>query len=653
MSIQFGKYNFDGKPVDPKDVDEVRLVLAPYGPDGEGYICKDNLALLYRAFHTTKESRCEIQPHISPSGSVLTWDGRLDNREELSELLALGPFRDSTDLEIVAAAYESWNTNAFARLIGDWALSLWNPKDESLVLAKDFVGTRHLYYSIEEEQVTWCTVLDPLVLLANHSFKLEQEYIAGCISSLPAPHLTPYVGIHSVPPSCFVRLTRGACTISKYWDFDSARRVVYREDSEYEEHFRAVFAKSVGRRLRSDSPILAELSGGMDSSAIVCVADDIILQGRSEAPRLDTLSYYDDTEPNWNERPYFAKVEEKRGRAGFHVDVSSQQASVLQLPSVFATVTPNLSFRSTQISQQISTQMQSEASRVLLSGIGGDEVTGGVPTPLPELENLLARLRLRTLARQLKVWALNQRRPWLHLLLEAWGRFLPVNLAGLPQHMLPPEWVHNDFAKRNFAALTGYPSRIKFFGSLPSFQESISTLEALRRQLAYSDLSGPHTEKRYPYLDRDLLEFLFAIPREQLLRPGQRRSVMRRALKGIVPDEILNRKRKAFVTRSPIADIQSQSRLLTDMTGRMVSGTIGLVDADAFLRALQQVGRGDVVPIIPLMRTMSIEFWLRQLQNHGFLSPHLLEVSFSFHTNEAINTPRFVKNQLAGCAREH
>jgi asparagine synthetase B (glutamine-hydrolysing) len=81
MSVQFGKCNFDGKPADPQDLEEVRPALAPYGPDGEGYICKDNFAVLYRAFHTTKESRREIQPYVSESGVVLTWDGRLDNRK--------------------------------------------------------------------------------------------------------------------------------------------------------------------------------------------------------------------------------------------------------------------------------------------------------------------------------------------------------------------------------------------------------------------------------------------------------------------------------------------------------------------------------------------------------------------------------------------
>src|SRR5271155_4144009 len=78
MSVQFGKCNFDGKPVDPGDLDPVRPVLAPYGPDGEGYICRDNFGILFRAFHTNKESRRERQPRILAHGVVLTWDGRLD-----------------------------------------------------------------------------------------------------------------------------------------------------------------------------------------------------------------------------------------------------------------------------------------------------------------------------------------------------------------------------------------------------------------------------------------------------------------------------------------------------------------------------------------------------------------------------------------------
>jgi len=215
MSAQYGKCNFDGKPVDPEDVNEVRPVLAPYGPDGEGFICKDNIALLYRALQTTKESRREVQPHIAPSGAVLMWDGRLDNREELICELGRGITSESPDVEIVAAVYEVSGTRSLAKLIGDWALSVWDSAARTLILAKDFVGTRHLYYSIENDHVTWCSILDPLVISPRHPFKLDEEYVAGWLSFFPATHLTPYLGIHSVPPSSFVRLTRAKHEISK------------------------------------------------------------------------------------------------------------------------------------------------------------------------------------------------------------------------------------------------------------------------------------------------------------------------------------------------------------------------------------------------------------------------------------------------------
>jgi asparagine synthase (glutamine-hydrolysing) len=307
MSVQFGKLNFDGNPIDSDELTRVQHLLEPYGPDGEGSLSKDNVGILYRAFHTNAESRREQQPYRCLSGTVITWDGRLDNREDLIQQLDRRLWHAATDVEIVAAAYEHWNTDAFARLIGDWALSIWNPKDRSLTLAKDFAGARPLYYTVETDQLTWCTVLDPLVLCAGRTFPLEEEYIAGWLSLYPATNLTPYVGVHSVPPSCFVRITKGKQKVLKYWDFCPSRTIRYHTDGEYEEHFRAVFSESVRRRLRSDTPVLAELSGGMDSSSIVCVADRVLANGHAETPRLDTISFYDDSEPNWNERPYFTK----------------------------------------------------------------------------------------------------------------------------------------------------------------------------------------------------------------------------------------------------------------------------------------------------------------------------------------------------------
>ena len=247
-------------------------------------ISSDGVSILYRAFHTTKESRRETQPHISASGAVITWDGRLDNRAEFIHLLSDSLSIDSPDVSIVAAAYERWGTDCFAKLIGDWALSIWNPSERSLILAKDPIGTRHLYYSFDNDQVTWSTILDPLVCLREEpSSSTKNTSPAGSHFSRPPISRPTSESIRSRHPVSSVSSAERQ-TVSKYWDFDPGKKIRYRTDAEYEEHFRTVFAKAVQRRLRSDTPVLAELSGGMDSSSIVCMADTIIARGAAETP---------------------------------------------------------------------------------------------------------------------------------------------------------------------------------------------------------------------------------------------------------------------------------------------------------------------------------------------------------------------------------
>jgi asparagine synthase (glutamine-hydrolysing) len=282
MSVQFGKWCFDGMPTSLDVLESVDAVLAPYGPDSSNSYHKDGVNVLYRAFHTTKESRRETQPHVSPSGTVITWDGRLDNRAEFMHRFRNGLPMDCADVSIISAAYERWGTDCFPQIIGDWALSIWNPNERTLILAKDPIGTRHLYYSVGKDQVAWSTILDPLALFAGKTFELDEEYTAGSFAFFPAAHLTPYVGIDAVPPSCFVRMERGRRTIRKYWDFDPHQKIRYRTDAEYEEHFRTVLAEAIQRRLRSDAAVLAELSGGMDSSSIVCLADTLIARGAAD-----------------------------------------------------------------------------------------------------------------------------------------------------------------------------------------------------------------------------------------------------------------------------------------------------------------------------------------------------------------------------------
>jgi len=118
-----------------------------------------------------------------------------------------------------------------------------------LILAKDPIGVRHLYYALDENQVTWSTILDPLILFAAKTFSLCEEYIAGWFSLFPAVHLTPY-NRYSCRPAIFSSAnTKRNAHRKQYWDFDPDRRIRYKTDSEYEEHFRS----SSQKRLSADS----------------------------------------------------------------------------------------------------------------------------------------------------------------------------------------------------------------------------------------------------------------------------------------------------------------------------------------------------------------------------------------------------------------
>jgi asparagine synthase (glutamine-hydrolysing) len=544
------------------------------------------------------------------------WDGRLDNRQDLTRELGSERSLHDTDVDCAVAAFSKWGTGAFQRLRGDWTVTIWNAKERTLTLAKDPMGTRPLYYSLTSSGILWSNSLEWLVRQRETSLVLNLEYLAGWLSFFAAPEHTPYSTIHGVPPSSFVQVRPKTHTVRDYWEFPPAELLRYPHETEYEEHFRAMFANSVRRRLRSEKPLLAELSGGMDSSSIVCVADAVLAQERDLTPRLDTLSYYDDNEPNWDERPYFSLVEAKRGREGKHFELDAAQNLAPLFDSVTFAASPAELGRGTSRETLVSS-LQSQGYGAILSGVGGDEFTGGVPTPIPELADLLAAGQFRSLAGRLMAWSLSQRRPWMHVLWDTVRRFVPfVHTAGKAKR--PLSWLEPRFRKEFRSVLRGYEQPLRLRGPRPSFQENLSTVNVLRRQLAASHANPEkNLEKRYPYLDVDFLQFLFSVPREQLVQPGRRRFLMRRALVGIVPDEILNRKRKAYVVRAPRMAIAARWSDLQALTHNMIAESLGIVSSASFRRTLENVRDGKELAILPVQRMLQLECWLRNITGEG------------------------------------
>jgi asparagine synthase (glutamine-hydrolysing) len=614
MSAQAGVWNSDGRPIELQLLKDFSNSLKLQGPDGEFSYVEGSVALLYRPFHTTIESRRERQPHVSRKGFVVTWDGRLDNREDLIAELQGHLDVEPTDVDIVAAAFDRWETRCFGRMVGDWALSVWKPARRELVLACDFMAIRHIFYHVKNERVWWATDISPIVSLSGDTFRIDEDYVAGYFALYPEGHLTPYRSIREVPPGHFVRIRDGQTTVDRYWQFLTKSRIRYKTDGEYEDHFRHIYWQSLRRRLRSDSPILAELSGGLDSSSIVCVADEILAKEQGYTPRLDTLSYTDLTEPNGDDAVYRERVERTRGRRGVHIDVSSFGESDSFDYLDFVPLPGYLGVGRTMEARRYDAIL-SGGYRVVLSGVGGDEFLGGVPSPAAQLADLLVQLRLGALARQLMAWSLLKRQPWIQLMRDAVLTLLPATLA---QHWsedaeIEP-WLDKSFARRTRIAVRQLDVKEHFGLWLPTRRSCASAVQMIANKMSKRIASRIGVEEiRYPYLDQDLIEFVFSIPASQLLRPGERRSLMRRALVRTVPQEILSRRSKQVGARTPLRALQRNWHCLETAFQHPLISSLGFVNPGRFRERLLDARNGKEIHIARILKAISLEFWLRDV----------------------------------------
>jgi asparagine synthase (glutamine-hydrolysing) len=623
MSAQAGIWNFDGKPVGESFLDKLSSAIEQYGPDGGNTYINGSIGMTYRAFHTTPESRLERQPYTSPQGNVITWDGRLDNRDELIPQLWDELTADRTDVGLVAAAFELWGTDCFRRMIGDWAFSVWRPLERELLLACDYMSVKHIFYYPKKSRIWWSTDLTSLILLSGDKFHINDDYIAGYFANDPDAHLTPYCEIREVPPGHFVRIrSDGSISVHRHWSFSPKSRIRYKTDADYEEHFRHIFQQSVRRRLRTDSPILADLSGGLDSSSVVCMADDILANQGAQPPRLDTLSYCDQTEPQGDDWVYRQKVEERRGRVGYHVDASKvgSYPAPLAYPE-FIPLPGYLGF-GRELEAARAEIVRHGNYRVALSGIGGDEFMGGIPDPRPQLADLILQFKFVRLAKELMAWSMVKRKPWIQILLWSSTELLPLMVRQyLARDATTESWIDKGFARNTRLAIRQLDVREHFGLWLPTRRSLLAGVLLMSNRISKG--AAPNLsigEARYPYLDQTLIEFVLSIPANQLLRPGDRRSLMRRSLVGCVPPDILARRTKQVSVRTPVLALEKNWKEIETVLNSPLISRFGYIQDRTFSKALENLRNGKRVHLIRVQRTISLEFWLRDLLTRDLIN---------------------------------
>src|SRR5262249_2450955 len=159
-----------------------------------------------------------------------------------------------------------------------------------IVLASDFAGVRPLYYSVQPEGVLWSSRLQSLVDTTGIS-ELDEQYVREFLLLGGCPNRTPYKNIYSVPPAHALCISSGTTTVHRFWSLPIGDEVRYRTERQYEEHLRALFREAVAVRLQTEAPVLAELSGGLDSSSVVSMANHLLHNGEARATRLSGVSY--------------------------------------------------------------------------------------------------------------------------------------------------------------------------------------------------------------------------------------------------------------------------------------------------------------------------------------------------------------------------
>ncbi|WP_321423675.1 asparagine synthase-related protein [uncultured Methanobacterium sp.] len=271
MSGITGIFRRDGKDVDPADIKKMNDKIAHRGPDGSKVWCEGPVALGHQMLHTTHESLHETLPfEDEESGLIITADARIDNRNDLAPQLGIEDNEYVSDSYFILKAYEKWGENCPEKLLGDFAFVIWDKSKQQLFCARDHMGVKPFYYYLSDKIFYFSTEMKTIFL--NVKKILNKIKLSFFLMGYDDHKLTFYENVLRLFPAHFLNITNNSVKMNKYWELNPNSKIVYNSEDQYIKAFQEIFVSSVYCRMRSNFPIGFELSGGLDSSSVLCVA---------------------------------------------------------------------------------------------------------------------------------------------------------------------------------------------------------------------------------------------------------------------------------------------------------------------------------------------------------------------------------------------
>ena len=401
MSGIVGIWNLDGRAVDRETLVDMSATLAHRGLDGQYVWLSGPIGLACQLSRVTPEATEERQPHLNTSGNALVFDGRLDDRRDLvANLQATQPVSwSSPDPEVALAAYELFGDSFAERLTGDFALGLFDPDRQILIVARDAIGIRPLYYSQIAGSFLFASEIKALLAHPAVNPRPNDDALASVLfnGGRGLNGATCFEGIFRLAPGHVGMVTRARFTISRYWDFDLSRRMRLGSPQEYVEVFGDLFERAVARRMRSSHDVAISVSGGLDSSSILCMGETLRRRRPLQHPNLLGISYISPAGSPSDEKAFLVEIEQKYGidiekiPVSFDGPFEGSQAAVRHIEVPFLDEAWDTT-RSLQLSAS------QGGARLLLSGHWADEVL----CPQAYLVDLTRRFAFREINRHLQ-----------------------------------------------------------------------------------------------------------------------------------------------------------------------------------------------------------------------------------------------------------
>jgi asparagine synthase (glutamine-hydrolysing) len=321
-------FNTDGAPVDERLLVRMKSLLCSRGPDEQRVVilgAQRNLSLVHAAFHTTEESQQEHQPCTMEGSAWLTGHIRIDGREQLSRALRahnLGQVA-STDAQMVLQAYQVWGQKFVDRIIGDYSFVIWNEKEQRLLVVRDHLGTRPLFYAKAGKSWIVSNTIDCVRLHTDVSGELDDSYIMDFLANVRRADFerTVYREIKRLPPGSILHLTPSGEGIRKYWRLELGEPIYYKRREEYFEHFRDLAKTTIRDRFRSGKVGIG-MSGGLDSTTITAFL--LELAGDREKDIVINNTYFEKLIHD-DERRYAAAVAD---HFGISINFQNQDSAV-------------------------------------------------------------------------------------------------------------------------------------------------------------------------------------------------------------------------------------------------------------------------------------------------------------------------------------